>query len=37
MELFEKLLKISLTDGIYIGAAIRKYWSDYAIDVANID
>ena len=37
LELFEKLLRISLTDGIYLGGALRKHWSDYALDVGNIE
>jgi hypothetical protein len=29
-------LTTSLQDGIYLGGALRKHWSDYAIDVANV-
>lgn len=33
LELFDKLLRGALTDGLYLGAALKSYWDAYRLDV----
>ena len=37
LQQFESLLRGILTDGLYLGAALKKHWSQEDIAVENLD
>ena len=37
LEVFEKVLRGTLTDGLYLGAAIKRYWENYLIEVQDLE
>jgi len=36
LEMFDKLLRGVLTDGLYLGASLKKHWQSYALEVADL-
>lgn len=36
LEIFRELLKGSATDGIYLGAALKRYWENYHMDKKDL-
>lgn len=37
LDLFEKLMRGILTDGLYVGASLKRHWQNYAIEAENLE
>ena len=37
LELFEKLLRGCLTDGLYLGASLKRFWEQYFQETENLE
>lgn len=37
LELFDQLLRGVLTDGLYMGASLKRYWETYAVEVQDLE